>query len=412
MSESTATQDPVVTHLQDLLRLASVSPDDGGTHKLLDTFYSQLGMSCSHHEGPICSTLLRPTYSTLWAISPPTKNPADAPKKGRKPLLVFAGHTDVVPPGEASSWTLPPYSGEIREGEIYGRGAVDMKGSIAAFNAALSEFVKSHPWETLPFQVGVIMVTDEETTSKGTPSVLESLHKEGIKIDAALVAEPTSVNKIGDMVKLGRRGSITATITIKGVQGHSAYPDDARNPVHLGAQAIADLCRIPWDKGDKLWPATTGQVTNLKAGTGATNVIPESVQLTINVRFSRAYTRDSVKEIVENVVKKHVAESDLEISWTGGSLPFLTPEGPLLETLEASIKEVTGITPVRSTSGGTSDARFLSAAGIPVFEFGLRHYLAHKVDERVGVDELIQLKDIFKVFLEKCREIPAVLTSV
>lgn len=403
MSDSTAPQDPVVTHLQELLRLASVSPDDGGTHKLLDAFYSELGMSCSHHSGPICST--------LWAISPPSKEIANESQKGRKPLLVFAGHTDVVPPGEASSWSLPPFSGEIHEGEIYGRGAVDMKGGTAAFNAALSEFVKSHPWDTLPFQVGVIMVTDEETTSKGTPLVLESLKKDGIKIDAALVAEPSSVNKIGDMVKLGRRGSITATITIKGVQGHSAYPDDARNPVHMGAQAIADLCAISWDKGDRLWPATTGQVTNLKAGTGATNVIPESVQLTINVRFSPVYTRESVKELVENVVKKHVAESDLEISWTGGSLPFLTPEGPLLETLEASIKEVTGITPVRSTSGGTSDARFLSAAGIPVFEFGLRHYLAHKVDERVGVGELIQLKQIFKVFLEKCKETPSVLGS-
>lgn len=389
--------DPVVTHLQDLLRLASVSPDDGGTHQLLDQFYSALGLTCEHQQlDKICAT--------LWAESPLKAGELDD-----RPLFVFAGHTDVVPPGDLSSWRVPPYSGEIIEEELYGRGAVDMKGGIAAFNAALAEFLADNSWDALPFRVGIIMVTDEETTCKGTPSVLANLEKRGQKIDAALVAEPTSVKEIGDMVKLGRRGSITAYITIKGIQGHSAYPDDARNPIHLGAAAIAELCKIQWDKGDNLWPATTGQVTNIQAGTGATNVIPESVSLTMNVRFSPAYTRDSVKETVESVLKQHVNPSALEVRWTGGSLPFLTPAGPLLEVLEEAIKEVTSISPVRSTSGGTSDARFISAAGIPVFEFGLRHSLAHKVDERVGVQELVQLKQIFRVFLERCKNNPSVL---
>lgn len=390
--------DPVVTHLQALLRLASVSPDDGGTHQLLDQFYSALGLTCEHQQlDKICST--------LWAESPLRTDEV----VGDRPLLVFAGHTDVVPPGDLSSWRVPPFSGEIIEDELYGRGAVDMKGGIAAFNVALAQFLADNSWDSLPFRVGLIMVTDEETTCKGTPLVLANLEKQGKRIDAALVAEPTSVKKIGDMVKLGRRGSITAYITIKGIQGHSAYPDDAKNPIHLGAQAISELCNIRWHQGDELWPATTGQVTNIQAGTGATNVIPESVSLTMNVRFSPAYTRDAVIETVESVLKRHLEPSALAIRWTGGSLPFLTTAGPLLDVLEGAIKEVTSITPVRSTSGGTSDARFISAAGIPVFEFGLRHSLAHKVDERVGIEELVQLKQIFGVFLETCKNTPSVL---
>jgi len=371
--------------LEALVARPSVTPDDAGCLELIGTRLSALGFELQRMDsGPESFRV-----SNLWAI----KRGSDA----NGPVLMFAGHTDVVPPGRLDAWASDPFVPSYREGRIYGRGVADMKGSLAAMVVAAEEFVRAHPEHhgSLAF----LLTSDEEGPSvDGTKVCCEQLKAQGQRLDYCIVGEPTSVEQVGDMIKNGRRGTLSGKLKVKGVQGHVAYPQLARNPVHQAAAAIAELAAARWDEGNDYFPATTFQISNIHAGTGATNVIPGDMVVDFNFRFSTESTPEGLKARVQSLLARHGLEYALD--WTLGGEPFLTPVGTLSEAVCAAIKAETGYQTQLSTTGGTSDGRFIAKICPQVIEFGPINASIHKVDEYLPADNLEPLKNIYRRTLE------------
>ncbi len=319
-------------------------------------------------------------------------------KGSEAPLFCFAGHTDVVPAGPVEEWDDDPFNAEIRNGKYYGRGTADMKGSIAAFTVACQRFVTDFPDHK--GSIAYLITSDEEGPAvDGTVKVIETLEARNEKIDWCLVGEPSSTSQVGDVIKNGRRGSLGCWLQINGKQGHVAYPHLAKNPIHLTAPMLKELTDMEWDKGNDFFPPTTFQVSNLHAGTGVTNVIPGALKMIFNFRFSTEITPEELKQRVEDLLNKH--NLDYEINWVLSGMPFLTSEGDLVDAAVSSIKEVSGIDTELSTSGGTSDGRFIAPTGAQVLELGPTNATIHQINECVGADELDTLEQIYYGILKR-----------
>jgi succinyl-diaminopimelate desuccinylase len=369
---------PTLTLAQQLIGLRSVTPDDAGCLELLIARLSRLDFNIELIE----SNGVR----NLWA------------RRGNvRPLLVLAGHTDVVPTGPVERWASDPFVPTVRDGRMYGRGAADMKTSLAAFVVAIEEFVRTHPEHS--GSIGVLFTSDEEGPAlDGTVLVCTALAARGERFDYCIVGEPTSSHALGDIIKNGRRGSLSGRLIVKGIQGHVAYPHLARNPIHLVAPALAELASEAWDAGNEFFPASTFQVSNIHAGTGATNVIPGECQVDFNFRFSTASTPESLKTRVAAMLDRH--NLDWNIEWVLGGEPFLTPPGSLSEAITGAIKSETGVDAELSTTGGTSDGRFIARICPQVVEFGPPNGSIHKVDENVELRFVEPLKNIYRRTLE------------
>jgi len=376
--------------LEALIARPSVTPKDEGCQALMSERLAAVGFeSTTLTWGPADAPV-----TNLWAVR--TGRPLSPTDAG--PTVVFAGHTDVVPTGPLEQWTSPPFVPTHRDGQLYGRGAADMKSSLAAMVVACEEFVAAHPAHT--GRIAFLITSDEEGPSvDGTVKVCEWLTARGERLDACIVGEPTSVDTLGDMIKNGRRGSLSGKLRVKGVQGHIAYPHLAKNPIHLAAPALAELTTIVWDQGNAHFPPTSWQVSNIHAGTGANNVIPGELVIDFNFRFSTESTPEGLQQRLEDVLRSHGL--DFTIAWTLGGRPFLTGEGPLVAAISAAILETTGVTTELSTSGGTSDGRFIAQICPQVVEFGALNASIHKIDEHVQVADLDPLKDIYRRTLEK-----------
>lgn len=370
--------------LEALIARRSVTPDDAGCQALLAERLHAAGFTC---ETMVCGPeSFRVT--NLWAVR-------RGPRPG--PTLVFAGHTDVVPTGPLERWTSDPFVPSFRDGHLYGRGAADMKTSIAAFVVAAEAFVAAHPDH--PGAIGLLITSDEEGPSvDGTLRLVEALQARGERLDACIVGEPTSVQRLGDVIKNGRRGTLSGRLVVKGIQGHIAYPQLARNPIHDLAPALAELVATRWDEGNAFFPPTSWQVSNVHAGTGAGNVIPGELALDFNFRFSTESTPESLKSRVHAILDRHGL--DYQLAWTLGGDPFLTPPGTLSAALSGAIVAETGETPELSTTGGTSDGRFIARICPQVVEFGPLNETIHKVDERVELASLAPLTAIYRRTLE------------
>lgn len=313
------------------------------------------------------------------------------------PLLVFAGHTDVVPTGPVDQWHTPPFEPSIKDGMLYGRGAADMKTSCAAFITAIEDFVAAHP--NHPGSIGLLITSDEEGVAvDGTVKVVEALKARGEHFDYCIVGEPTSNKVVGDMIKNGRRGSLSGKLIVKGVQGHIAYPHLVKNPIHMVAPAIKDMVDTVWDNGNEYFPPTSWQISNMNGGTGATNVVPGEVTILFNFRFSTASTEQSLKDRVYAILDKHLLEYDLEWEY---SPPYITPRGNLVEAISEAIQQSYGVSPELSTTGGTSDGRFIADICKQVIEFGPLNATIHKLNECVAVADIEPLKDTYRITLEK-----------
>ena len=334
-----------------------------------------------------CETLDRGGVRNLWACRGTTR-----------PLFCFAGHTDVVPAGPLGQWLSDPFQASCRDGLLYGRGAADMKGSLAAFVTASEAFVAAHPQHQ--GSIALLLTSDEEGDAvDGTVAVTETLAARGESIDYCIVGEPTAVNRLGDTVKNGRRGSLSGKLTVHGVQGHIAYPHLAKNPIHLVAPAIAELASTQWDQGNEFFPPTTWQISNIHGGTGANNVIPGSVEILFNFRFSTASTPETLKALFCAILDQHGLNYD--IAWTLGAKPFLTSRGALVDASLAAIEAETGIKVELSTTGGTSDGRFIAGICHQVIEIGPVNASIHKINECVEIDALTQLSSIYRRILEQ-----------
>ena len=320
-------------------------------------------------------------------------------RKGQEsPLLVFAGHTDVVPSGPEKEWASPPFKPTIKNNKLYGRGAADMKTSLAAFIVSIEEFLtenKNHKGS-----LGLLITSDEEGVAiDGTVKVVEALKSKGEKIDFCIVGEPTCVEKFGDTIKNGRRGSLSAKLKVNGVQGHIAYPELIKNPIHDVAPVIDELVQTIWDEGNEYFPKTSWQISNINGGTGATNVVPGFVEILFNFRYSSENTADMLKSQFEKILNKH--QLNYDINWEHSGEPYLTETGVLVNSLSDAINQVSGIKPIISTTGGTSDGRFISKICDQVVEFGPINKSIHKIDENVNVDDIETLKDIYKLTISK-----------
>ena len=365
-----------------LIARSSVTPDDRDCQALIIERLAALGFTCE--------TIASGGVTNLWAVR---RGTADHPK-----LFAFAGHTDVVPTGPLESWQSNPFVPTHRDGRLYGRGAADMKTSLAGFVVASEEFVAAHPQHQ--HSLALLLTSDEEGPAvDGTVKVVEWLAAQDIRLDYCLVGEPTSVETLGDTVKNGRRGSLSGKLTIKGIQGHIAYPHLANNPIHLAAPVLTELVGVEWDRGNEYFPATTWQVSNIHAGTGATNVIPGHVTIDFNFRFSTESTVDNLRERVHAILDRH--GFDYELVWTVGGLPFLTPRGDLSTALSRAIQDETGVETTLSTTGGTSDGRFIARICPQVMEFGPPNESIHKIDENIVVAFIEPLKNIYRRVLEQ-----------
>ncbi|TDO96378.1 succinyl-diaminopimelate desuccinylase [Marinomonas balearica] len=319
-------------------------------------------------------------------------------KRGTKgPNLCFAGHTDVVPTGPEAQWKVPPFEPQIVDGVLYGRGAADMKGSLASMVVAVENFVANHPYHD--GQISFLITSDEEGPFvDGTTRVVDTLMERNEKVDWCIVGEPSSTNTLGDIIKNGRRGSFSGDLTVFGKQGHVAYPHLAKNPIHLASPAITELSETKWDEGNEFFPPTSFQVSNIHSGTGATNVVPSTLNTQFNFRFSSELTFDQLKEKVIAILDKH--ELNYEIEWTYNGLPFLTPPGELVDAITDAIEDTVNIKPTLSTSGGTSDGRFIAKMGTQVVELGPINATIHQINEHVDADSLNQLTCIYELVLE------------
>lgn len=363
---------------EELIALSSVTPEDKGCQSRLIDLLSPLGFTCE--------TIVSKGVTNLWA------------RKGTaQPLLVFAGHTDVVPTGPLDRWTSPPFAPTHRDGKLYGRGAADMKTSIAAMVVAAEEFILTHPAHK--GSIGFLITSDEEgPATDGTVIVCNALKARCEELDFCVVGEPTSSDVLGDTIKNGRRGSMSGKLTVKGVQGHIAYPQLARNPIHQCAQALAELVTEKWDDGNEYYLPTSWQVSNMHGGAGASNVIPGDVVIDFNFRFCTASTVEGLQKRVHMILDSHQLEYDL--TWSISGFPFLTPKGTLSDAVAEAIKAETGVTTLLSTTGGTSDGRFIAQICPQVIEFGPPNGSIHKIDEHIEVRFIDPLKNIYRRTME------------
>lgn len=378
---------------QQLVTKASVTPDDAQCQALLIDRLQKLGFTCE----TLCSGPEHFRVTNLWA-----KRTAQARAGAPKPkTLVFAGHTDVVPTGPVEQWSSPPFSPTVRDGRLYGRGASDMKSSIAAFVVAVEEFLAADPEPAI--SLALLLTSDEEgPATDGTVAVCQLLQERGEVLDWCIVGEPTSVERTGDMLKNGRRGTLSGKLTVNGVQGHIAYPHLARNPIHQLAPALAELVATEWDAGNAYFQPTSWQVSNIHAGTGAGNIIPGSAVVDFNFRFCTESTPESLQQRLCDVLDRYAL--DYEVQWTLGGLPFLTQPGDLLDALRAAIQAETGLQPQLSTTGGTSDGRFIAQICPQVVEFGPPNASIHKIDEYIALADLEPLKNIYHRTLERLQD--------
>jgi len=375
---------------EQLIARPSVTPDDAGCQALLIERLAPLGFQCETIiSGPDSFRV-----TNLWAKRTGKASPGSAPAR----TLVFAGHTDVVPTGPLDQWQSHPFTPSHRDGKLYGRGAADMKTSIAAMVVAVEEFLAAHSDPAL--SIAFLVTSDEEGPAvDGTVVVCEQLKSRGEVLDYCIVGEPTSVAQLGDMIKNGRRGTMSGKLTVKGVQGHIAYPHLAKNPIHLFAPALAELVATEWDKGNAFFPATSWQVSNIHGGTGASNVIPGDLVVDFNFRFCTESTPESLQQRLQALLDRHQLEYDLK--WTLGGLPFLTTPGTLVDAVRGAIQAETGLETELSTTGGTSDGRFIAKICPQVIEFGPLNATIHKINENVPVNSLEPLKNIYKGVLER-----------
>jgi succinyl-diaminopimelate desuccinylase len=358
----------------ELMRRRSLTPDDAGCIGLLAQRLERAGLHCEH--------LRYGEVSNLWATH----------GQGG-PVLAFLGHVDVVPSGPEADWTSPPFDPTVRDGKLYGRGAADMKSGVAAMVVALEQFVAAHPNHS--GTIALLVTSDEEgpTNLDGVRRVAQHFRDTGQRIDWCVVGEPSSKERLGDLIRVGRRGSLSLKLTVHGVQGHVAYPDKATNPIHMVAPALAELAAKGWDEGNAAFPPTTFQISNIHGGTGALNVIPGSVVVDANFRFGTASSADSLRESTEAILKKHAL--DYALHWNLSGEPFHSREGGRLrETVIAACRELCGLEPEQSTGGGTSDGRFIAPLGAEVIEVGPVNATIHKIDEYVALEELERLPAI------------------
>nr|WP_033035018.1 succinyl-diaminopimelate desuccinylase [Pseudoalteromonas marina] len=369
----------VIALAQALIQRESVTPEDAGCQQMMNERLEAIGFN-------IESLFFTDTLNT-WA------------RKGdQSPHFCFAGHTDVVPTGPAKNWQHPPFSGLVENGLLHGRGAADMKGSLAAMIIATERFVTKYP--NHKGSISFLITSDEEGPFiNGTTRVIDTLESRGEKIDMCLVGEPSSRDVLGDVVKNGRRGSLTGFLKVKGIQGHVAYPHLAQNPIHLATKALTELSQTQWDKGNDFFPATSFQISNINGGTGAGNVIPGELDVQFNFRFSTEVTHQQLQQRVIDILQKH--NLNYELNWIVNGLPFITEHGPLVDATVNAIESVTGLVTNLETTGGTSDGRFIAQTGAKVIELGPRNATIHKVDECVSTDDLIKLTDIYEQILEQ-----------
>jgi succinyl-diaminopimelate desuccinylase len=364
-----------------LISRRSVTPEDAGCLPLIGERLARLGFHVEH--------LRYGEVDNLWATHGTNNTP------GQGPLLAFLGHTDVVPSGPEGTWQSPPFEPTVRNGYLYGRGAADMKGSVAAMVVALERFVTAHPDHL--GRVGLLLTSDEEgpTNLDGVRRVAEHFRASGERIDWCVVGEPSAKEKLGDLIRVGRRGSLSATLVVRGVQGHVAYPEKALNPIHAFAPALTELASERWDNGNADFPPTSFQVSNLNAGTGASNVIPGSLTALINFRYSTASTATDLRARTEAILARHGLDYTLE--WNLSGEPFLTQAGGhLREVVVSACRDLCGIDPEQSTGGGTSDGRFIAPLGAEVVELGPVNATIHKVDECIELTQLERLPDLYQ----------------
>lgn len=384
---------------EQLIARASITPLDAGCQDLIAQRLKAAGFVCE----TIVSGPAELPVTNLWAKRTSTRSTVDAssgaarePKPGTR-TVVLAGHTDVVPTGPIGEWDSAPFAPSQREGKLFGRGSSDMKVSLAAFVVAIEEFLAATPDPSL--NLALLLTSDEEGPAvDGTVAVCNLLQARGESLDYCIIGEPTSVERTGDMIKNGRRGTMSGRLTVKGVQGHIAYPHLAKNPVHLAAPALAELVHVEWDKGNAFFPPTTWQISNIHGGTGASNVIPGAVVLDFNFRFSTESTPESLQQRLTRVLEKYELEYDL--TWTIGGLPFLTAPGTLVQAVQDAIHSETGLQTQLSTSGGTSDGRFIAKICPQVIELGPPNATIHKINEHVRVADIEPLKNIYRRTLE------------
>jgi succinyl-diaminopimelate desuccinylase len=363
---------------KELISRPSVTPEDAGCQPLMCDRLQAIGFSCE--------SLAFGDVSNFWAT-----------RGSGAPLLVFAGHTDVVPAGPLEEWSSPPFSPQVRDELLYGRGSADMKGSLAAMITACEAFVGEHPQHT--GRIGFLITSDEEGPAvNGTVKVVEHLQSRGIHMDWCLVGEPSSSEQVGDVIKNGRRGSLNGKLLVRGKQGHVAYPQLAANPLHLAAPALAELIAIQWDRGNEHFPPTSFQISNIHAGTGAENVIPGSLEVQFNLRYSTELNDDEIRRRIHGILDRHGL--DYQLDWRLSGKPFLTPAGELVDAARKAIEEITGVRTQLSTSGGTSDGRFIAPTGSQVLELGPVNATIHQVNECVSVDALDRLSAIYRRIME------------
>ena len=363
--------------LVDLVQRDSVTPEDCGCQALIASRLEPLGFTIEWmNSGGV---------TNLWA------------RRGTaSPLMVFAGHTDVVPTGDANQWSSPPFSAEIIDGYLCGRGAADMKGGVAAFITAVERFVAKN--DQHPGSIAVLLTSDEEGPAiHGTKVVIEKLTNRDEKIDYCIVGEPSSTTKFGDIIRNGRRGSLGAHISVHGTQGHVAYPHLADNPIHRAMPALSELTEVAWDKGDEHFPPTTLQISNFNAGTGATNVIPAIASIELNLRYSPAISIEHIQSSIESLFKRH--NLNVTIEWKDSARPFITQQGTLCEALQSAIEKHTGSSASLDTGGGTSDGRFIAPTGAQVVEFGPINKTIHQIDERISCRDIETLSSIYEATL-------------
>ena len=371
---------------QQLIARASVTPEDGGCLDLITTELQPHGFACERIDSGPEQFFVR----NLWALRQGSQGAQGA-------TIVFAGHVDVVPPGPAEQWTSAPFDPVVHDGKLYGRGASDMKGPLAAMIVGVQNYVAAHP--QTPLNIGFLITSDEEgPANDGTVVVCKALRERGQRLDYCVVGEPTAVQRTGDMIKNGRRGSLSGRLTVNGVQGHIAYPHLAKNPIHLLAPALAELAATQWDQGNAHFPPTSWQVSNIHGGTGAGNVIPGTVTVDFNFRFSTASTSEGLQQQLEAVLRRHGL--DYALQWTLGGLPFLTEPGTLVDAARRAIAEVAGVQAELSTSGGTSDGRFIAQICPQVIELGPPNSSIHKVNEHIALADLAPLPAIYQRVLE------------
>lgn len=365
-----------------LIARRSITTEDDGCLELIAARLAPLGFTCERMDSTGPTGLVR----NLWARR------GDA-----TPLVVFAGHTDVVPPGPLENWASDPFTPTERDGMLYGRGAADMKSSVAAAVIAVERLLAHNEPNG---SIGFLLTSDEEgDATDGTVKVVDALRARGESLDCCIVGEPTSVNRQGDMIKNGRRGSLSGKLVVKGIQGHVAYPEKVRNPIHQAAPVLAELAATRWDEGNDFFPPTSFQISNIHAGTGATNVVPGTLEVLFNFRFSTASTAEGLQNRVHAILDRHALEYDL--FWTLGGRPFLTTPGRLVDALSGAIHDETGITPALSTSGGTSDGRFIADICPEVVEFGPVNATIHKIDECIPLADIEPLARIYEAALRR-----------